>query len=32
VIFLSHESATVCKHIDIEINAVCFAENIKILG
>ena len=31
-ISVSYESATVYKHIDTKINAVCFAENIEILG
>jgi len=29
---VSYESAIVYKHKDIKINAVCFAENIEILG
>jgi len=31
-IFVLHESATAYKHVDTKINAVCFAENIEILG
>jgi len=27
-----HESATAYQHVDTKINAVCFAENIEILG
>jgi len=31
-IFVLHESATAHKHADTKINAVCFVENIEILG
>ena len=31
-IFVLHESVTAYKHLGTKINAVCFAENIEILG